>query len=144
MQVEGRKAQMMQSIPEVAAALDVSERTVRRIIKQHSIPTTTLKRETSTGTRSFTAVSFDTVQQHLQGVAIDEAPPNGLTYRERALVAEARCAELEKQIALLQANLDDSRTAANDLRQMATVAAFRAIKPPAEIPATRKWWEWRK
>lgn len=135
---------MMQSIPEVAAALDVSERTVRRIIKQHSIPTTTLKRETSTGTRSFTAVSFDTVQQHLQGVAIDEAPPNGLTYRERALVAEARCAELEKQIALLQANLDDSRTAANDLRQMATVAALRAIKPPAEIPATRKWWEWRK
>jgi hypothetical protein len=134
----------MQSIPEVAAALDVSERTVRRIIKQHSIPTTTLKRETSTGTRSFTAVSFDTVQQHLQGVAIDEAPPNGLSYRERALVAEARCAELEKQIALLQANLDDSRTAANDLRQMATVAALRAIKPPAEIPATRKWWEWRK
>jgi len=135
---------MMQSIPEVAAALDVSERTVRRIIKQHSIPTTTLKRETSTGTRSFTAVSFDTVQQHLQGVAIDEAPPNGLTYRERALVAEARCAELEKQIALLQANLDDSRTASNDLRQMATVAALRAIKPPAEIPAQRKWWEWRK
>jgi hypothetical protein len=89
-------------------------------------------------------VSFDTVQQHLQGVAIDEAPPNGLSYRERALVAEARCAELEKQIALLQANLDDSRTAANDLRQMATVAALRAIKPPAEIPATRKWWEWRK
>jgi hypothetical protein len=134
----------MQSIPEVAAALDVSERTVRRIIKQHSIPTTTLKRETSTGTRSFTAVSFDIVQQHLQGVATDEAPPNGLTYRERALVAEARCAELEKQIALLQANLDDSRTAANDLRQMATVAALRAIKPPAEIPAQRKWWEWRK
>jgi hypothetical protein len=134
----------MQSIAEVAAALDVSERTVRRIIKQHSIPTTTLKRETSTGTRSFTAVSFDTVQQHLQGVAIDEAPPNGLTYRERALVAEARCAELEKQIALLQANLDDSRTAANDLRQMATVAALRAIKPPAEIPAKPKWWEWRK
>ena len=134
----------MQSIPEVAAALAVSERTVRRIIKQHGIPTSTLKRETSTGTRSFTAVSFDTVQQHLQGGAIDEAPPNGLTYRERALVAEARCAELEKQIALLQANLDDSRTASNDLRQMATVAALRAIKPPAEIPATRKWWEWRK
>jgi len=134
----------MQSIAEVATALDVSERTVRRIIKQYSIPTTTLKRETSTGTRSFTAVSFDTVQQHLQGVAIDEAPPNGLTYRERALVAEARCAELEKQIALLQANLDDSRTAANDLRQMATVAALRAIKPPAEISAQRKWWEWRK
>ena len=134
----------MQSIPEVAAALEVSERTVRRIIKQHGIPTTTLKRETSTGTRSFTAVSFDIVQHHLQGVAIDEAPSSGLTYRERALVAEARCAELEKQIALLQANLDDSRRASDDLRQMATVAALRAIKPPAEIPAKRKWWEWRK
>ena len=136
--------EIMQSIAEVAAALDVSERTVRRIIKQHGIPTTTLKRETSTGTRSFTAVSFDTVQQHLQGLASNEAAPGELTYRERALVAEARCAELEKQIALLQANLDDSRTAANDLRQMATVAALRAIKPPAEIPAQRKWWEWRK
>jgi hypothetical protein len=135
---------MMQSIPEVAAALDVSERTVRRIIKQHSIPTSTLTRETATGTRSYTAVSFDTVQHHLQGVASDEAPSNGLTYRERALVAEARCAELEKQIALLQANLDDSRTAANDLRQMATVATLRAIQPPVEIPEKRKWWEWRK
>ena len=134
----------MQSIHEVAAALEVSERTVRRIIKQHGIPTRTLKRETSTGTRSFTAVSFDIVQQHLQGGASDEAPTNGLTYRERALVAEARCAELEKQIALLQANLDDSRRATDDLRQMATVAALRAIKAPAEIPAKRKWWEWRK
>ena len=134
----------MQSIHEVAAALEVSERTVRRIIKQHGIPTSILKRETSTGTRSFTAVSFDIVQQHLQGVASDEAPTNGLTYRERALVAEARCAELEKQIALLQANLDDSRRATDDLRQMATVAALRAIKPPAEIPAKRQWWQWRK
>jgi hypothetical protein len=135
---------MMQSIPEVAAALAVSERTVRRIIKQHSIPTSTLTRETATGTRSYTAVSFDTVQHHLQGLASDEAPSGGLSYRERALVAEARCAELEKQIALLQANLDDSRRASDDLRQMATVAALRAIQPPAEIPAKRKWWEWRK
>ena len=134
----------MQSIHEVAVALDVSERTVRRIIKQHGIPTRTLKRETSTGTRSFTAVSFDIVQQHLQGVTNDEAPTNGLTYRERALVAEARCTELEKQIALLQANLDDSRRATDDLRQMATVAALRAIKAPAEIPAKRQWWQWRK
>lgn len=134
----------MQSIHEVAAALEVSERTVRRIIKQHGIPTSTLKRETSTGTRSFTAVSFDIVQQHLQGVASDEAPTNGLTYRERALVAEARCTELEKQIALLQANLDDSRRATDDLRQIATVAALRAIKAPAEIPAKRQWWQWRK
>lgn len=134
----------MQSIPEVATALDVSERTVRRIIRQHGIPTTTLKRETSTGTRSFTSVSLDIVQQHLQGIAIDEAPSSGLTYRERALVAEARCAEMEKQITLLQANLDDSRRATDDLRQMATVAALRAIKPPAEIPAKRQWWEWRK
>lgn len=134
----------MQSIPEVAAALEVSERTVRRIIKQHNIPTSTLKRETTTGTRSYTAVSLDTVQHHLQGVAIDEAPSGELTYRERALVAEARCAELEKQIALLQANLDDSRRASDDLRQMATVAALRAVHPPAELPAKRKWWEWRK
>jgi DNA-binding transcriptional MerR regulator len=134
----------MQSIAEVATALDVSERTVRRIIRQHGIPTSTLKRETSTGTRSFTAVSFDIVQQHLQGVAIDEAPSSGLTYRERALVAEARCAELEKHIALLQANLDDSRRATDDIRQMATVAALRAIKAPAEIPAKRQWWQWRK
>ena len=74
---------MMQSIPEVAAALEVSERTVRRIIKQHNIPTSTLKRETTTGTRSYTAVSFDAVQHHLQRVATDEAPSSGLTYRER-------------------------------------------------------------
>lgn len=84
-------------------------------------------------------MSFDIVQQHLQAGAIDEAPSSWLTYRERALVAEARCAELEKQIALLQAILDDSRTAADDLRQMATMAALRAIKPPAEIPAHREW-----
>ena len=47
--------------------------------------------------------------------------------------------QMEKQIALLQANLDDSRRASDDLRQMATVAALRAIKAPAEIPAKRKW-----
>lgn len=134
----------MQSIPEVAAALEVSERTVRRIIKQHNIPTSTLKRETSTGTRSYTAVSFDAVQHHLQAPASAEVPSGELTYRERALVAEARCAELEKQIALLQANLDDSRRASDDLRQMATVASLRAVQPPAQIPAKRKWWEWRK
>lgn len=134
----------MQSIPEVAAALEVSERTVRRIIKQHNIPTSTLKRETTTGTRSYTAVSFNAVQYHLQATARAEVPSGELTYRERALVAEARCAELEKQIALLQANLDDSRRASDDLRQMATVAALRAVQPPAQIPAKRKWWEWRK
>lgn len=124
--------------------MEVSERTVRRIIKQHNIPTSTLKRETSTGTRSYTAVSFDAVQHHLQATASAEVPSGELTYRERALVAEARCAELEKQIALLQANLDDSRRASDDLRQMATVAALRAVQPPAQIPAKRKWWEWRK
>jgi len=127
------------TLAQARETLGVSERTLRRAIGTLGIVLAKASHDTASGKRVSAVVDAEQLcsLKVFFGLSVeDKTSTDGLSWRERALIAEARLEENERTIVAQQAHLDNIQSLLNVAQQAAILTSTRTLIEAGQVGAS--------